>query len=164
MVVSGGESLKIFLETAGKKAQYTSKVANVEFLNAIGTWVEETLLKQLCQAPYYSIMADECTDVSTIEELSIYCPWIGNGEATEYFIKIVPLKNIDAENIHLQMMDCLKKKNIQVSKLIGMGFDGAATFSGKRSGVQARIKNTFPTCFVCSLLLPQTPTGLRTGC
>ena len=67
--------------TAGKRAQYTSKVAVVEFLNAIGTWVEETLLKRLCQALYNSIMADECTDVSTIEELSIYCRWIKNGKA-----------------------------------------------------------------------------------
>ena len=28
----------------------------------------------------------------------------------------------------------------QLSNLIGMGFDGAATFSGKKSGVQARMK------------------------
>ena len=49
----------------------------------------------------------------------------------------MPLKNTDSENIHLQLMDCLKKKNIQVSKLIGMSFDGAATFSGKRSGVHS---------------------------
>ena len=52
----------------------------------------------------------------------------------------MPLKNADAENTHLQLMDCLKEKNNQVSKLIGMGFDGAATFPGKRSGVQARIR------------------------
>ena len=97
VVACGGESLKTYLETAGKKAQYTSKVAVVEFLDAIGTWVEETLLKRLCQAPYYSIMADECTDVSTIEELSIYCRWIENGEATEHYIEIVPLKNAGAE-------------------------------------------------------------------
>ena len=45
---------------------------------------------------------------------------------------ILSLKNADAENIHSQLMDCFKKKNLQVSKLIGMGFDGAATFSGKR--------------------------------
>ena len=55
-------------------------------------------------------MADECTDVSIIEELSIYCHWIENGEDSEHFIEIVPLKNADAENIHLQLMDCLKKK------------------------------------------------------
>ena len=58
-------------------------------------WVEEILLKRLCQALYYSIIVDECMDVSTIEELSIYCHWIENVEATEH-------KNADAENIHLQ--------------------------------------------------------------
>ena len=55
-------------------------------------------------------MADECTDVSTIEELTIYCRWMENGEATEYFIEIVPLKKADAESIHLQLMDCLRRK------------------------------------------------------
>ena len=45
VVACVGESLKTFLETAGKKAQYTSKVAVVEFLDAIGIWVEKILLK-----------------------------------------------------------------------------------------------------------------------
>ena len=147
VVACGGESLRIFSEAAVKNPQYTSKVAVVESLDAIGTWVEEILLKRLRQVPFYSIMAGECTNVSTIEELSIYCGWIENGKATEHFIEIVPLKNAGAENLHFQLMDCFKKKNIPVSKLIGMGFDSAATFVGKRS---AR--------FVCSLLLPQTPT------
>ena len=37
-----------------------------------------------------------------------------------------------------------KSKNIQLSNLIGMGFDGAATFSGKKSSVQARMKKHSP--------------------
>ena len=44
----------------------------------------------------------------------------------------------------LMLMDYVNKKNIQVSKLIGMGFDGAATFSEKRSGFQARINRYSP--------------------
>ena len=55
----GGETLKTFLETTGKKIKYTSKITVFEFLEALGTWVEETLLKHLDQAPFYSIMADE---------------------------------------------------------------------------------------------------------
>ena len=117
----------------------------------LGAGVEETPLKCQLKVPYSSIMADECTDVSDVEEFSIYCSWIENGEATEHFINIVPLKNADAENIHLQLKDCLKKKNILVSNLIGMDFDVAGTFAVKKSDVEARIK-TFPTFFVCSVL------------
>ena len=52
---------------------YASKMAVVKFVNALGTWVEEFLLKRLHMAPFFSIMADECSDVTTIEELTICC-------------------------------------------------------------------------------------------
>ena len=42
------------------------------------------------------------------------------------------------------IISCLREKNIQLSKLVGMGFDGAATFSGKRCGVQMRLKTNAP--------------------
>ena len=144
VVACGGEDLKTFLENAGKNAMYTSRIAVTEFIEALGTWVEESLLKCLHQAPFYSIMADECTDVSTVEELSLFCRWIENGEPTEHFIDLLPMKRTDAEIIYSALVECLKSKNIQLSNLIGMGFDGAATFSGKKSGVQARMKKHSP--------------------
>ena len=61
LVVScGGETLQTFLDRAGGNAMYTSKMAVVEFVNALGTLVEESLLKQLHNVPYFfSIMTDE---------------------------------------------------------------------------------------------------------
>ena len=44
----------------------------------------------------------------------------------------------------LHWLNVKKSKNIQLSNLIGMGFDGAATFSGKKSGIQARMKKHPP--------------------
>ena len=89
-------------------------------------------------------MADECTDVSTVEELSLFCRWIENGEPTDHFIDLLPMKRTDAESIYSALVECLKSKNIQLSNLIGMGFNGAATFFGKKSGVQARMKKHSP--------------------
>ena len=72
LVVScGGEYLRRFLERAGKSATYKSKIAVVEFVEAVGLWAEESLLKRLHKASNFSIMADECTDMTTIEELSV---------------------------------------------------------------------------------------------
>ena len=48
--------------------------------------VEESLLKRLRKTPFFSIMADECTDVTTIEELTICCHWVESGVLEEYFI------------------------------------------------------------------------------
>lgn len=43
----GGETLTYFMENAAKNAVYTSHVAVVEFIEALGTWVEESILKRL---------------------------------------------------------------------------------------------------------------------
>ena len=63
----------------GKNAVDTSHVAVAEFIDAIGTWVQETLLEHLHQASCFSIMANECTDVATMEEMSVFCRWEKNG-------------------------------------------------------------------------------------
>ena len=66
VVCCGGDDLKQFIESTGRNATYTSKDAVIEFVEAIGQWVEESLHKRLHQAPFYSLMADECTDISTV--------------------------------------------------------------------------------------------------
>ena len=62
---------------------YTSHIAVVELMDALGTWVVEFLPKRLHQASCFSIMADECTDVATIEEISLFCRWEEEGSPEE---------------------------------------------------------------------------------
>ena len=163
LVVScGGEDVKSFLERTGRNAVYTSHVAIVELIEALGTWVEKSLLKRLRQASCFSIMADECTDVSTVEEMSVFCRWEEGGSPEEHFIEIIHLNQANAESIYTALVECLKEKNLQVSNIVGMGFDGASTFSGKKTGVQTRIKKMH-TCFVCSLPLSLAAAGLCSG-
>ena len=50
-------------------------------------------------------------------------------------MEILPLKKADAESIYSVLIDWLNKKNVQCHKLVGIKFDGAATFAGKKSGV-----------------------------
>ena len=45
IVSCGGQHLQVFLESAGKNAVYTSKDSVVQFVEALGQWVEESLLK-----------------------------------------------------------------------------------------------------------------------
>ncbi len=67
-------------------------------------------------------MADECTDVTTTEELSIFFRWVNmDGQPVEHFLDIVPLKATDAKTIYSALVEFMKDKNIQISKLVGMG-------------------------------------------
>ena len=109
-MLCGGADLKSFLDRTGGNAVYTSHIAVVEFL-----------LKRLHQVSYFSIMADEC------KEISVFCRWEEEGSPEEQFLEIVHLKQANAESIYSALVECLKEKNIQVSKIVGMGFDGAST-------------------------------------
>ena len=145
LVVScGGEDLKYFMEKTGRNAMYTSHVAVVEFVQALGTWVEESILKRLQQASHYSIMADECTDITTVEEMSVFCRWEEKGIPEEHFLEIVHLRQANAESIFSALVECLKEKKLQINRIVGMDFDGASTFSGGKTGVQTRMKTLAP--------------------
>ena len=133
LVVScGAKELQVFIENASRNAAYTSQGAVVDFIEALGKWVEELVLKRLQKASFYSIMADECTNVATVEELSVYCHWEENGIPVESFVELVPLHRADAETISAALVECLKGKNLQVGNIVGMGFDGAAMFPVRR--------------------------------
>ncbi len=98
LVVSGGggtlHGCCLFHGKCSKQCypHITSHVAVVEFVEALGTWVEECILKRLQKAQYYSIMADECTDIACIEELSVFCRWEENGVVKEHFLEIIHLQ------------------------------------------------------------------------
>ena len=109
-------------------------------MNAHGTWVEESLLKGLHKAPFFGIMADECTNVITIEELTICCCWVESGVPEEHFIEILSLKKANAESIDSALVEYFWEKNIQLGKRIGMRFYGAATFSDGKTGIQRWLK------------------------
>ena len=58
--------------------------------------------------------------------------------------QILPLKKANAESIYSALVEYCREKNILLGRLIGMGFDGAATFSGDKTGVQRRLKELSP--------------------
>ena len=49
----GGEDLKQFADRSGRNATYTSTDAVFNFIEAIGTWVDEFQLKLLHKTPFF---------------------------------------------------------------------------------------------------------------
>ena len=72
--------------------------------------MEESQLKWLHKAPFFSIMTDECTGVTTIEELTICYRWVESGVPEEHFIEILPMKKSNAENIYSALIEYCRDK------------------------------------------------------
>ena len=66
------------------------------------------------------------------------------GVPEEHFIEILPLKKANVESIYPALVEYNRETNIQLGRLIGMGFDGAATFSGDKTRVQRSVKRLSP--------------------
>ena len=60
-------------------------------------------MKRLQKASVFSVLADECTDITAGEELSVFCRWEEDGTPVECFLDIVPLKKSDAESLYLAL-------------------------------------------------------------
>ena len=61
--------------------QYTSRFSVTMLIGTIDTWSERKLLTSLKPSPYFTVMADECQDISSQEELSICFRWLVNSGA-----------------------------------------------------------------------------------
>ena len=139
------QDLKHFFEQdARKNAQYRSTTAISELIQAINTHLESKILDQVQKSQFFSIMADESCDVSTVEELSICARLLNNGKPEEHFLKLIPVDRTDAETITSAIKAYLHQNNLLATKIRAIGLDGAAAMSGVRTGVQARLRRDSP--------------------
>ena len=83
-IANGDEVLQQHVTSGPSNAQYTSLFSCRSFLAAIDK-LGQKLTKRLMSSPYFSILADECEDVATCEELSICCCWLVGGKAEEFY-------------------------------------------------------------------------------
>ena len=92
MVENGDDERRKHMDTAPRNANYGFHVAICEYLDTISLWVQQGILRSLKEAAFYSILADESTDIATIEELSICFRWVdSSGSPVEHFLGLVSL-------------------------------------------------------------------------
>ena len=84
----------------------------------------------LQECPIFSILADECQDINSQEELSICGRWLVNGKTEKHFLMLLHVRSTAAGTITEALQSFLLQKQLDLRKLIGQGYDGAAIFAG----------------------------------
>lgn len=107
LVVScGAKDLQMFIESASIKCCIHIPCSSCWFHRSIGYVVRRACSETLQNASVFSVMVDECTDITTIEELSVFCRWEEGGIPIECFLDILPLKKANAESICSALLKC----------------------------------------------------------
>ncbi|XP_050065523.1 zinc finger protein 862-like [Aphis gossypii] len=109
--------------------------------------VKEIILNQIVNVGFFAIMCDEARCYRE-EQLSICVRYVVDLQVYERFIGFVNVSSgQDANNILAAITDFFKTQTIDIStlKIIAQSFDGASVMSGRLNGVQAKIKELYPS-------------------
>ena len=122
---------------------YTSKTIQNELIHACGSYIRDKILEEVKAAGHYSIIADETTDTSNSEQLSIVLRFVdADLNVREEFLGFKECKSgITGEALADTLLDTLQNKwHLTIDNLCGQAYDGAGTMAGRTRGVAARIQ------------------------
>ena len=145
-VDAGDKILEDHLKNAPANATYISKETQNELIVCCGEVIEDELKSEMKQANYFSVLADEATDCSNTEQMSIVIRFVDkDNEIREEFIRFVECKEgTTGLELAKNILNTLPDFELNIEKCRGQGYDGAASMSGKTKGVSSRIKEINP--------------------
>ncbi len=124
-----------------KASKYTSHDVQNECLQLMALNIIRQLSLDIRTSQFYTIMADECTDVSNHEQFTICIRWVSSCfEVNEYFIGLYQVDTIGAICLEHAIKDTLLRMGVNLSKCRGQCYDGASNMSGSKSGVSTRLQ------------------------
>ena len=124
-----------------RKKEYISPEIVNELIMMMGQAVLRQLLKDVRSALWFSLIADEASDISHSEHLSISIRWVDSCYGIhEDSIGLIQLSDTNAQTLFSVIKDVLIRCSLPLSQCRGQAFDGASNMSGIHNGVQALIK------------------------
>ncbi|VEN39225.1 unnamed protein product [Callosobruchus maculatus] len=116
-----------------------------EILKILSDSVLNGILQAVRNAKYYSIMVDETSDISRLEQVSLCLRHVDEKlNVTEDFVGFYETKNTKSETLFSIVKDVLTRYNLDLKDVRGQSFDGAANVSGDKIGLQTRIREENP--------------------
>ncbi len=137
--------LRTYLETAPRNALYTSKTIQNKMISVIASAILDNLIQEIKDAKYFSILADEVTDCSNLEQVSFVIRFVDSGkQIKEEFVGFITVERITGEALATALLSWLQGHTLDVSLCRGQGYDGASNMSSSTVGVQAQIREASP--------------------
>ena len=103
------------------------------------------ILSDIQRAGFYSVIADEATDVANLEQLGISIHFISNSHLCEKFIAFHKCDTgVTGHALAENILSKLSEWQLQLHLLRGQAYDGAGSMAGKTRGVATQIREEHP--------------------
>lgn len=163
---AGDEILHEHVKTCAKNASYISKSTQNDLIECCGELIRNKIVDKIKKAKYFTIIADETTDVSVCEQLAICIRYfdVDTNKIQEDFLMFVEVVRVTGENIAHHILKALENLNLDITLCRGQAYDGGANMSGKIKGVQARISSIQPLAFFTHCASHRLNLAISTAC
>ena len=105
--------------------RFTSSAIQNEILKDMAMHILRPIVKNIKKSSYYSIMADETTDIINKEQFVICIRWVDNDlNANEDFIGLHELSVTNAETLAFILKDVVLRLRLDPERLRGQFYDG----------------------------------------
>ena len=132
---------RVLNNTDQKLKKYSHDQHQNELIDMMANHALRLKLSEIHQSMFFGLMADEYTDVSNREQVSICLHWVNSKEFNvhEDFIGFYEVDNIQNTTIVQAITDAPIRLNLPILRCRGQNHDGASNMMGKKSGVAAEI-------------------------
>ena len=96
---AGDSALESYLASCSKRANYMSKTSQNELLMCIGEYLTDKIVKDVCASGLFGVQADEVTDVSNWEQLSIVIRYVKGTEIVQQLVSFIDCESTTGENM-----------------------------------------------------------------
>ena len=130
----------------GKNAKYTTDYSANDLLESLATVIRRDVDTHIHRSPFVSIFADESTDIGMSKKLVVFCRVLDPDTCTPktYFLENVKVSSGTGQVVSQAILDCLEKREIPMSKIMGFGSDGAKAMTGRKEGVTGHLLRENP--------------------
>ena len=142
-IESGDLTLKEHLEKSSRNSIYTTNTSQNQLLSICGDVIKKQVLQEI-KGAYFTILADETSDISGREQLCLCIRYVHKNTIREEFIEYIEVDNTSGLNLSDTILKKLSEWDLDISKLRGQGYDGASNMSGRFKGVKTRILEKQP--------------------
>ena len=123
-----------------KTDKYNSHDIQSEIMQTMALMILQQVGHKVRSGGWYTILADECTDMANWEQFTICLRWVGEDlHDHEEFLGLYQMVTIDTNSLVRAIKDTLLRMNIPLSHCRGQCYDGASSMSGSKSGVATQI-------------------------
>lgn len=147
-VDAGDKLLENHLTTAPSNAKYTSHRTQNDIVDICGALIREDIVLDANASDGFAILADETTDISGTEQMSLGVRFTDSKSGTvcvrEEFLGFVPVDDRTAEGLAGKILRVCEEYGLNLDKLVGQGYDGCSAMAGEEGGVQAIIRRRYP--------------------